>query len=336
MALTLLAQAARVLEGETDEEPQQIRSCFNWLRGVDAPNEYRDREDENEYSAWRAAFKPEESPIPDGFYLALMDISIPEDPYWRVRRLQEMTTEERETAAKDVEPYPRKRDADNRDDNVAGPSTERGEGSGGGAGAVDGSGQADVPGEVKEREGSSDDTDRVDAPREAEGHGDSGNNPEVDAEELELDTNVAPAPESDGHRLAADSKHGAKPDEAISEDTVEPNLAAVGLPHTKPSEDALPEAAELSDTKSPNDALPEAETVADNPADKGISDDRSPESVLLDPGNNSDVIKVQDSEQGPGSSGDGGEQAGTDVGHEEVILDDGLQRSEEEHVMTFR
>ncbi|KAI0342208.1 hypothetical protein BDW22DRAFT_247267 [Trametopsis cervina] len=319
-AFTSLVQAATMLEGGMDVEPEWIHSCFIALSGLDAENEYRDRDDDEKYSAWRAAFKPEESFVPDGFYLALMDISIPEERFWRMRRLQEMTAEERQAAKKDIEPYLRKRAADNLDNSAAGPSTERGEGSGGGAGAVDGSGQADVAGEVKEREDSSDDTDRVDVAREAEGHADFGNNPEVDAEELELDTDVAPARESDGHELAADNGLRPEQDEATSKDTAALNLEAVGLPHTKPSEDALPEAAELSDTKSPNDASPEAETIADNP--EGLFDtEDGPQglgpakegggqvgvNLVGELRDDSDIVENKDDEQVPGISGDGGE-----------------------------
>ncbi|KAI0344873.1 hypothetical protein BDW22DRAFT_1355047 [Trametopsis cervina] len=116
-ALASLVQVSRVLEDGTDDEVEHISICFNWLSSVDARNEDDDRDDRGKYLAWRAAFKPEESPVPDSFYLVLMDIYVPDERYWRVGRLQEMTAQEREAAAKDT-----------LDNNAVDPSTGRDDG----------------------------------------------------------------------------------------------------------------------------------------------------------------------------------------------------------------
>lgn len=118
-ALASLVQVSRVLEDGTDDEVEHVSICFNWLSGVDARNEDDDRDDRGKYLAWRATFKPEESPISDSFYLALMNIYVPGEQYWRVGRLQEMTAQEREAAAKDT-----------LDNNAVGPSMGRDDGPG--------------------------------------------------------------------------------------------------------------------------------------------------------------------------------------------------------------
>lgn len=93
--LARLILLAPVLEGRAREEATQIELCFEWNSAVDAPTEGGDRDEEEKYLGWLAAFKPEESPIPDGLYLTLAHIFIPETRHWRVRRLQDMTLQER-------------------------------------------------------------------------------------------------------------------------------------------------------------------------------------------------------------------------------------------------
>lgn len=194
-ALARLVKSARVLK-----EAGQVYLCFQRLAAVDDHND-------GEYSAWCAAFKPEESPIPDGFYLALMQISIPATQFWRIRRLQEMTAEERGAAAKDIDVYLRKPTSENSNDSSAGLSTERGEGYDVGAGAAGGA-------------------ERADTLSEAEEGGVSGNKPE------RLEPDVVLVFESDGYGLAADSGHGDEQDEAALKDTARRNSEAMGFTDT--------------------------------------------------------------------------------------------------------
>ncbi|KAI0341136.1 hypothetical protein BDW22DRAFT_1430287 [Trametopsis cervina] len=196
------------------------------------------------------------SPIPDSFYLVLMQ---------RMRRLQEMVPKEKEVAKMDIELDLRKLAPDDLDNSAAGPPTERIEGFSGGTVAADHTGGVNTPDAPESGGDSRSDIEGADAPRGAEKHEKTRNTPEIVAGGLEPDANVDLVLKASGRESRADNSHDDEQDGAILEDTAELNSEAAGLPHNKPSEDTLPEAAKLSDTKSPNDARPEAENVADNP-----------------------------------------------------------------------
>ncbi|KAI0344855.1 hypothetical protein BDW22DRAFT_1096830 [Trametopsis cervina] len=196
--LARLILLAPVLEGRAREEATQIELCFEWHSAVDAPTEGGDRDEEEKYLGWLAAFKPEESPIPDGLYLTLAHIFIPETRHWRVRRLQEMTLQEREAAAKDIDPFLRKSGADNIYNSIASPSTEGGTGG-------------------------------ADAPGGGDGHDDSPSNFATGTQGLERHAVAALSLELGDTGASADPEYTDEQGEATAEDITRRNLEAADL-----------------------------------------------------------------------------------------------------------
>ncbi|KAI0344901.1 hypothetical protein BDW22DRAFT_1355091 [Trametopsis cervina] len=314
-ALTSLVQAAPVPKGDTGEEAGYVGICLNWLSGVNAVNEDYDPNDDEKYLAWRAAFKPEESSIPDGFYLTLMDISIPTwSQSWRVRRLQEMTSEERDAAGKDIEPHLRPLVLDIPNNAEAGPSM-----------LYDDPSEAFAAADIDIDTGTDTDID-IDIDTDIHPAGASTGDEEdqlLDVEvqiipgRLQLLSDVVLVPQLDHRMLLADSGHGDGQDEMTLEDADRRDLEAAVLSSMSPPGEGPSDATVVEDNqfvtlgirddeqgaRSTGDG---EERVGPHLVDEGIADHTSPKRVLPEPKDNSDVLKIKD-EQGLGISGDGGE-----------------------------